>query len=147
MKAKSISLIHQKGGCGKSTASIMLASELAKRGIAVLLVDADSQGTSSTWAKAAPDNAPFPVPVMNLSSYAEKIHREIQQQLNNYQVIVVDCGPSLEALAPLSALLVSNLAIIPLPPSPADLWAARGARALIERAQLINEGLRAAILP
>jgi len=147
MKAKIISVINQKGGCGKSSTCIFLAAELSKRGSAVVLIDSDSQGTSTAWAKAAPDNALFSVPVMNFSAYAEKIHREIQKQLGNYEFIIVDCGPSLEALAPLSALLVSNLAIVPVVPAPADLWAARGALALIGRAQFINEGLRAAILP
>jgi len=146
MTAHVVTVTNQKGGCGKSTVSSMLCSTLSKRGIRVLLVDADAQGTSTAWAKAAPENASFSVPVINFSAYAEKIHREIQKQLDKYEIIVVDCGPSLESLPPLSALLVSNLAIIPVTPSPADLWAARGAKTLIERAQLINEDLRAVVL-
>lgn len=147
MKARVLSFTHQKGGSGKSLACVMLSAELASRGFRVLIVDADSQGTATAWSAAAPDNIPFPVTVINLSQFAEKMHREIQKQLDNYDFIIVDCPPSLEALASQSALLVANLAIVPLPPSPSDLWAARGAKTLIEKAQTINEDLKAVILP
>ncbi len=147
MKARIVSLTNQKGGCGKSLACAMLGGELASRGYRVLIVDGDSQGTTTSWSIAAPDDTPCPVTVINLSQFAEKMHREIQKQLDNYDFILVDCPPSLEALVSQSALLVANLAIVPLPPSPSDLWAARGAKALIEKAQTINEGLKAVILP
>ena len=147
MKAKIITIFNSKGGCAKSLTSQALASCLVRRGINTLLVDADIQGTSTTWAKAAPDDARFCIPVMNFSIYAEKIHREIQKQLDNYQVIIVDCGPALDAPQPISALLVSDLAIIPIIPSPPDIWASRGAKSLVEHAQILNTELRAVILP
>ena len=147
MKARIIALINQKGGVGKTTATMLLSAELSKRGYRTLVADCDSQSSSMSWALAAPDSTPFPAAVVNLASFAEKTHREIQKHLDNYDFIVIDCPPSLEALAPQSALLVAHLAIIPLPPSPADLWAARPVKILVERAQTINEGLKAAILP
>ncbi|CAJ0992667.1 ParA family protein [Sodalis praecaptivus] len=39
----------QKGGCGKSTTCVNIASELVRQGKDVVLVDADRQGTSSNW--------------------------------------------------------------------------------------------------
>jgi chromosome partitioning protein len=147
LKARIITLINQKGGVGKTTATMLLSAELSKRGYRTLVADCDSQSSSMSWALAAPDSTPFPAAVVNLASFAEKTHREIQKHLDNYDFIVIDCPPSLEALAPQSALLVAHLAIIPLPPSPADLWAARPVKMLVERAQTVNEGLKAAILP
>lgn len=147
MKAKIIAVVNQKGGVGKSSISMLLASELSKRGYRTMVADCDAQATSASWALAAPDNSPFPAAVVNLAPYAEKTHRELQKHLDNYDFIIVDCPPSLEALAPQSVLLVAHLAIVPLPPAPADIWASRGIKALIERAQTINEDLRAAILP
>lgn len=146
MKARILCITNPKGGCGKSVISTSISAELAGRGHRVALVDADAQGTSIGWARAAPGDMANPVAVLDFSSYAEKIHREIQKQLDNYDFIVVDCPANLESLAPPSVLFVAHLAIIPLPPSPADLWAARGVKKLIEIAQTVNEDLTAVIL-
>ncbi len=142
-----ISVTNQKGGSGKSLVSTMLGANLASRGYRVLIADADGQGTSTEWSKAAPSNTKFPLAVLNFSSYEEKIHREIQKQLNNYDFIVVDCPSSLFSLASQSALLVAHLVIIPLAPSPADFWATFGVKKLIAMAQIINPDLKAVILP
>lgn len=146
MAARIIAVVNQKGGVGKSLVSMLISAELAKRGFRVMVADCDVQATSMGWARAAPDAAPFPAAVVNLASYAEKTHREVQKHLENYDFIVIDCPPSLEALAPQSALLVAHLAIIPIPPSPADLWAAQGVKELVSRAQTINDDLKGVIL-
>jgi chromosome partitioning protein len=85
--------------------------------------------------------------VVNLSAYSGKVHREIQKQLDNYDFIVLDCPPGLESPAPQAGILVANLVIIPLPPSPADWWSARGVKRLIERGQDFNPDMLAMILP
>lgn len=145
--AKIIAVVHPKGGVGKTTTSMALAGELATRGQRVLLVDADPQQSSVAWSSSAPDAVPFPAAVINLAQYGAKIHREIQKHLANYDVIIVDTPPNLEATAPQSVLLIADLALIPQPPSPADLWAARGVKKLVEIAQTVNPELRAFILP
>ena len=55
-----IAFLNQKGGVGKTTLSINMAADLANRGHKVLLIDADKQGSSSTWASLRED-APFQV--------------------------------------------------------------------------------------
>ncbi|MFN8994849.1 MAG: ParA family protein, partial [Pseudomonadota bacterium] len=45
-----ISLVNQKGGCGKSTTSVHLAEYLRRANKNVVLVDADGQQSSSKWA-------------------------------------------------------------------------------------------------
>lgn len=147
MKARIIAIMNPKGGVGKTTVTMSLAAEFASRGYRTMVADCDAQASATAWSHAAPDNTPFPAAVVNLASYAGKVHREIQKQLDNYDFILIDCPPSLEAQAPQSVLLVANLVIIPLPPSPADLWATRGVKTLVELAQTINEDLKAVILP
>ena len=58
-----IALTGQKGGVGKSTTAICLAAEGVDRGMRVLLVDADPQGSATRWAqrRAALDSAVLPV--------------------------------------------------------------------------------------
>lgn len=146
MSAHVIAVLTQKGGAGKTSVSMLIAGELAERGNRVLVVDADAQGTATLWSKAASDEAPFPAAVVNLSAYAEKLHREVQKQLAAYDYIIVDTPPSVEATAPQSALAIAHLAIVPVPPSPADLWSASGAKALVERARIINDELKVVIL-
>lgn len=112
----------------------------------MLLVDADEQQTAVQWSKAAPLDKPFPAAVVGMASYGEKLHREVQRQLENYDFIVIDTPPALAAGAPLSALLIANLAVVPVQPAPADLWAARGVKLLVESVQVVNKELSAVIL-
>lgn len=146
-KAVIISLVHGKGGVGKTTVSMLIAAEIAERGLRVLVAECDAQASASAWASAAPEGLPFPAAVVNLSTYEGKVHREIQKQLHNYDFIIVDCPPGLESLAPQAAILISDLIIIPLPPSPADFWAARGIKKLVENGKNFNPALIAVLLP
>lgn len=145
--ARIISTMHGKGGVGKTTVAMLIAAEIAERGFRVLVAECDAQASASAWSSAAPEGRPFPAAVVNLSAYEGKVHREIQKQLHNYDFIVVDCPPGLESLAPQAAILISDLIIIPLPPSPADLWAARGIMKLIEHGKDFNPALIAVVLP
>ena len=145
-QARIIAICHPKGGVGKTTTTMILAAALAERGYQILVADCDAQASASAWASAAPEEKPFPAAVVNLSVYAGKVHREIQKQLDNYDFIIVDCPPGLESLSPQSAILVADLVIVPLLPSPADFWAARGIKLLIERGVEVNPTLKAAIV-
>jgi chromosome partitioning protein len=146
-QARLIAVTHPKGGVGKTTTSMTLSAELAERGYRTMVADCDAQASASAWANAAPEGKPFPAAVVNLSAYAGKVHREIQKQLENYDFIIVDCPPGLDSLSPQSAILIADLVIVPMPPSPADLWACLGAIRLIERGGDLNPALIARLLP
>jgi chromosome partitioning protein len=146
MTAKLITVFNQKGGCGKTTITMNLAGALVQRGYATLVVDMDPQGTANRWASAAPDERPFPASVMSLAPMEGKMHREVKNHVETHDVILIDCPPAMSSAAPTSAMLVSDLALIPVIPSPADIWAAEAAKTLAEAAQVINPNIRIRIV-
>lgn len=141
MAAKVVTVFNQKGGCGKTTIAMSLAGAWGLRGYSALVVDMDPQGTASRWASAAPEEKPFPASVMSLAPMEGKMHREVRNHIDKFDVIFIDCPPAMHSAAPTSAMLVSDLALIPLVPSPADIWAAESAKKLAESAQTNNEAL------
>lgn len=146
METKVIAVVNQKGGCGKTTISMQLAGALGKDDCRVLVVDADPQGTATRWAANAEDDKPFPAAISGLGAAGGKVHREIKKYVGEYDYILIDCPPAVDSLAPQSALIISELALVPVIPSPSDLWAAVGIQELIERMQSINESLKARLV-
>lgn len=147
MMAKILTVANQKGGSGKTTVAMQVAGCLGRRGNTVLVIDADPQGTAVRWASSAEDDKPFPARVAGLSAAGGKVHREVQKFVEDYHYIVIDCPPAVESPVPQSALLISDLVLVPVIPSPADLWAATGIQQLISNISDINEGLSARIIP
>lgn len=143
MSARIITVSNQKGGSGKTTLTMCLAGSIASRGKRVLVVDADPQGTATQWAGAAPDSSPFPATVIGLAAAKGKLHQMIKPLVGDYDFVVIDCPPSVEEQSSQSALLVSDVCLIPFQPTPADLWATMGVVELVARARLVNPSLRA----
>ena len=145
-QSKIIALVNQKGGPGKTTITMHLAGTLARRGFKVLVVDADPQGTATRWAASAPDEAAFPTNIAGLAGADVKLHREVKKFFTDYDFIVIDCPPSADSLVSQSALLIADLGLVPVIPSPPDLWAGVAIRKVIEAASGVNEHLQARLL-
>src|SRR4051812_21613879 len=90
-----IAVLNQKGGAGKTTLAIHIATALALRGSRVLLVDADPQGSSLDWQTARRD-APL-VPVIGLPS--STLRRDIEPHIKHYQHIIIDGPPRQDKIA------------------------------------------------
>lgn len=144
--ARIIALVNQKGGPGKTTLTMHLAGALARRGAKVLIVDADPQATATRWAASAPDETPFPAAVAGLGSIEDRLHREIRKFLGDYDYLTIDCPPSADSPISQSALLVANLALVPVIPSPPDLWAGMAIRQVLQTVEAVNEDLQAHLL-
>ena len=66
-----ISLVHTKGGVAKTTSAMYLAAAAVLRGLNVVLVDADPQGSALEWAADATADGPMPFPVVPASRRAD----------------------------------------------------------------------------
>jgi len=144
---KIISVANQKGGAGKTTLSMLLAGVCAQRGWKVLVVDADPQATATRWASAAPEGSPFPATVCGLAAAGEKVHREVKKYVGAFDLIFIDCPPAVDSPVPLSSFMIADLVLVPVLPSPADVWATRAIETLISNAQDFNATLQARIVP
>ena len=131
-------VINQKGGAGKTTLAMNLAAGLARRG-KTLVLDLDPQGSSLQWASMG--QTPFPATVENIGG--EWNARTLHQNYQAYQHMVLDCPPSLESHASLQALRACDVALIPVLPSPIDLWASLKLPQEIEEARKVNPNIKA----
>ena len=133
-----IGILNQKGGAGKTTIALHLAHALALQGDRVMLVDADPQGSSRDWATARESDAPFSV----IGLDRPIIHKEITKLSQGYDYVIIDGAPRVSDLTR-SAILAADLVLIPIQPSPLDIWAAHSVVELIQEAEIYKPNLKA----
>lgn len=141
-----ITILSQKGGAGKSTMTMQLAGGLARKDRKVAVLDLDSQETALRWAGSAPEDKPFPALVEGLADPAG-LRAALKKLAHQRDFVLIDCPPSLEHPAVLAALQEADVALIPVVPSPADLWSTKGIERLVLQVQAGRKGLRAALVP
>ena len=139
-----IALLNQKGGVGKTTLATHIAGELALRSTSVILLDADPQGSALDWTQRRSQNG-LPRLFSAVGLARETLHQEAPELARRCDHIVIDGPPRIAALAR-SALLAADLVLIPVQPSPYDVWASAEMVALIREAQVFRPALRAAFV-
>ena len=143
-----IAVLNQKGGAGKTTTAIHISEALARQNKKVLLVDADPQGSSLEWAAArqgssVPTNDYGSLSVIGLPSIA--IQSELPPLAINYDCVIIDGPPRADEIAA-AAIIFSELILIPVLPSPFDVWACDAIVKLIHRGRVMKPDLKAAFV-
>jgi chromosome partitioning protein len=118
-----ITVAQQKGGAGKTTLAANLAAALAARRRVVVL-DIDPQRSLARWhaLRAQRKTAPA-IMLSDVSGW--RLATELDRLRRDHDVLIVDSPPQIDTDAKL-AVRSADLVLIPLQPSPPDLWAAEG---------------------
>ncbi len=126
---KVIAILNQKGGVGKTTLAVHIATALARSKRTVLLLDADPQASALDWAAARHGEPLFPVVGLPKNS----IHKELPALAGNFDYLIIDGPPRVYSVAQ-SAIMASDLVLVPVQPSPYDVWAAKEIIGLLNEA-------------
>ncbi len=120
-KSKVISFTSLKGGAGKTTLSINVATELSTRGYKVLLVDSDPNNQNCVrWSGFRDEELPK-ITTVGIGD-ASALRNNVREMKAMYDYVIIDGTPALEKLTG-AILLISDLNILPLKPSTFDIWA------------------------
>lgn len=137
MKKKVIvALLNQKGGAGKTTMATHLARAFQRAGTGVLLADSDPQGSTRDWYAAAGEDSDLP-PVIGVDRPA--MLRELPTLSGSMEWVIIDGAPQVHDLAA-AAVRIADVVLIPVQPSPYDVWATAELVDLVKQRQELADG-------
>jgi len=131
-----------KGGVGKSTLTLNIATCLHRAGHRALIIDADPQGSCRVWAARAAEVGQDGPPVAALEASALK--RDLGRISAGFDAVVIDCPPRM-GTETRAAMLASNMVVMPTCPGFFDVSALRETLAVFAEARMLREDLRGCI--
>lgn len=134
IKTKVIAILNPKGGVGKTTFTTNLGVGLSKTDRSVLLVDSDPQGSLRDWNSASNGMV---LKVIGLDR--ETLASDIEGVKGNHDIIIIDGAPRSEKLAS-AAIKSADIILIPVTPSPYDVWACSDLVEIIKARHGVTEG-------
>jgi chromosome partitioning protein len=113
---KTIAIISQKGGAGKTTIAINLAVAAEQHGLNTAVFDLDPQASAASWSDRRNNPAPAVV-----SAQAARLPSLLEQAAaQEADLVVIDSAPNADA-ASLAAARAADLILIPCRPAAFDL--------------------------
>lgn len=136
-----ISILNQKGGTGKTTLAVNMAREYTKRTFKTLLVDSDSQGSALRWHEESGGE------LIDLTCLpVNTLDKDVAKFKDRYERIIIDGIPRVSPLT-VCAIKAADMVLIPVQPSPYDIWATEDLVRLVKERIEITEGkLKAAFV-
>ncbi len=133
MTATIITVAQRKGGAGKTTLAAHLAIAFAARGCGVALIDTDPQGSLAQWYRRREDRlgaAATGIAFVAVSGW--RAPGEIERQARNHDIVVID-SPAAADDDTRAAIRSASLVLVPVQPSPVDVWATLPTLAMARR--------------
>ena len=121
--AKVITIAQQKGGAGKTTVAAHIAVALSQKGNRVAVVDIDPQGSMTHWHGIREKKLGEGYTGLMFNALSGwRVGSEISRLRKQCDYIIIDSPPHTETEAR-TAIRGADLVIVPVQPSPTDLWA------------------------
>jgi chromosome partitioning protein len=134
--AKKISILNPKGGCGKTTLSSNLGSSLLLNGYKTLLIDTDPQGTLRDWKSMDENDSQPQIIVIDRPN----LQKDLTSIAINFDYLIIDGAAKLQDMITF-AVKNSDVVLIPIQPSAADIWACEALIHLIKARQEVTDGI------
>ena len=134
--AKKISILNPKGGCGKTTLSSNLGSSLLLNGYKTLLIDTDPQGTLRDWKSMDENDSQPEIIVIDRPN----LQKDLTSIAINFDYLIIDGAAKLQDMITF-AVKNSDVVLIPIQPSAADIWACEALIHLIKARQEVTDGI------
>jgi chromosome partitioning protein len=133
---QTIAIVNQKGGVGKTSLAMNLVSLFKEAGRLPMVVDADPQMSAARWAASFTGAGGIVVRCLDAERDIELVSGEMKRLAieNGSDLLVLDCPADLREAAEV-ALLLADLIVIPVTPSPLDIWAAESTVSLARKAR------------
>jgi chromosome partitioning protein len=123
--SKVITIAQQKGGAGKTTVAAHLAVALAQKGNRVAVLDIDPQGSLSYWHSIREKKyGEGYTGLTHVAVSGWRVGSEVSRLRKQCDFIIIDSPPHTETEAR-TAIRAADLILIPVQPSPTDLWATK----------------------
>lgn len=121
-----ITIAQQKGGSGKTTLATHLSVAWTQQpGSTVALLDVDPQGSLGEWFERREDRlgeGETGLQFRTASGWGAR--REAHALARDYDMVVLDTPPRAD-LEARTAIEAADLVVVPVQPTPADLWGTR----------------------
>jgi chromosome partitioning protein len=127
-----ITIAQQKGGSGKTTVAAHLAVAFLLRGRSVALLDVDPQGSLGEWFERREARLGDGVGLAFRTASGWGARREARSLARDHQLVVIDTPPKSDLEAK-PAIEAADLVIVPVQPTPVDLWASVATLKMLER--------------
>jgi chromosome partitioning protein len=107
-RMKTLAVLSQKGGTGKTTIAVHLAVEASRNGKTVALIDLDPQASAAKWSDTRSEDTPIVI-----SAHATRLPQVLHTaEQGGVDLAIIDTSPNTDPTA-LNAAQVANLALIP----------------------------------
>jgi chromosome partitioning protein len=137
-----VALVSNKGGAGKTTLAMNLAAGLSRR-TATVVIDADPQQSSWQWSRVSELSGHDSGRVIEAG---DTLSVTVDRHRSDYDYLIVDCPPSIQAEQTREALELADLALVPVQPSPLDVWATSHIAEAVREARGVNRRLKAFLI-